>query len=187
MNRSSFAWHSFSILGKEARPAIPELVRIACTPRYRQGGKAAASILIHFQEDGLPGLITILRSPQAPGRRPAIDYFRWTGAAKLGTNANAAAEALVSCLDDADNLTRNDAAVALANLSIRPEVVVSALAKSAADPDTQVRSSSLAALAAYGDSASSAAPAVRKALDDPDPDVRTLAAYALDQVALKSK
>jgi hypothetical protein len=182
MNRSSFAQHSFYFLGKEARSAMPDLVRIASNPKHQQGGKAAASILIGFHEEGVHGFITILRSPQAPGRRPATDYFRVTGVAKLGTNANAAAEALASCLDDDDPLTRNDAAIALAKLAIRPGVVVPALAKSVTDPDAQVRISTLAALAAYGDSARSAMPAVRKALDDSDSDVRTMAAYAWDQV-----
>ena len=187
MNRFQFASQSFRDLGKNARPAIPDLVRIACNPKYQQGGKAAAYILIGFHEESLPGLITVLLTSQAPGRRPAIDYFRWNGVSKLGTNANAAVEALVLCLVDNDPLTRNDAVFALAKLAVRADVAVPALAKSVADPDAQVRSLSLAALAVYGDLAHSAAPVVRKALDDPDQHVREMARYALDQVDIKSK
>src|SRR5207302_7742534 len=103
-----------------------------------------------FREEAVPSLLTILRAPQAPGRRPAIDYFRWTGAAALGTNANPAAEALVLCLTDSDWHTRNDAALALAKLALLPQVTVPALAKTCADAVPDVRASSMQALAVFG-------------------------------------
>jgi hypothetical protein len=180
--RVDFARRGFYVLGRDARPAIPDLVRLAMNPKCRDGGRNAAYVLTHFGAEVVPELITILRSPLAPGRRPAIDYFGPTGAAAVGTNGSAVVEAIVPCLNDSDQYTRSHAALALGRLLLRPDVTVPALAKSCKDVTADVRESALIALALFGEAARPARPAIVRALRDSDVEVRAVAAVALEQI-----
>lgn len=180
--RFNFARDGIRTLGNDARPAIPDLLRLAKKPGCQRGGDAAASILIHFGEELQPQLIKILHSPNAPGRRPVIDHFQHIGAAALGTNANAAVEGLVLCLNDTDRYTRTHAILALGNLMLRPDIVVPALAKTCNDADPAVREAALGALSAYGEAARPGRAAVVQALHDSDAEVRAVAGMALEQI-----
>jgi HEAT repeat protein len=185
--RARLAWDGLHFLGPDARAAVPDLVKMASDSRYAQSGKTAVTILSGIGEEAVPGLLAILRKPQAPGRRSAIGYFHTTHTGDLGTNKNAAADALVLCLEDIDWHTRGDAAMALGNSSFRPETVISALVKSAEDPKGMVKICSLQALAEFGELARPATPVLLRALKDPDSGVRLVAAFALDQIAPEAK
>jgi hypothetical protein len=180
--RFNFASTGFWVLGRDARGAIPGLVRLAKNPKCRNGGRNAVDILTHLGDEAIPELIAILRAPVTAVRRPVIDYFHLLGTGGLGTNANAAAEAMVFCLNDSDHHIRSDAALALATFALRPKVVVPALAISCGDAVSEVRQSALSALAVFGEAARPARLAIVQALHDPDANVRSAAAMALEQI-----
>jgi hypothetical protein len=180
--RFEFAQRAFRTLGWDALPAMPALARLAKNPKSPRGGATAASILSHFGEEAVPELITILRSPRAPGRRTALDYFCPTQPAAVGTNGNEVIEVIIACLNDGDQYVRSHAALALGNLVRRPDIAVPALAKSCNDATADVRESAVIALALFGGASRPARPAIMKALHDTDGGVRAVAAIALEQI-----
>jgi hypothetical protein len=180
--RFYFASEAFRILGDEALPATPDLLMMAMKPGSRRRGANAAGILIQFGPALHPQLITILRCPNASGRRPVIDHFRQIGATAVGTNASPVVEGLVLCLKDGDPMIRGEAILALGDLMLRPDFAVPALVKTCADADPAIRAAALGALSHYGPAARPARAAIIAALHDPDAEVRAVADMALQKI-----
>ena len=181
---SMLACIGFQILGRQAKPAIPELIELAKDPKSPLGSYLAVSVLLTFRKDAIPGLLAILGNPQGTAWWPVMDHFRYGVRARdLGTNANTAVEILLRFLKDRNGTVRTAAARALGNLALQPEVVIPALAKSAEDSEWMVRARSVEALANFGELARPVTPIFLHALNDPDSQVRREATNTLLKVA----
>jgi len=179
VRRWDSAWLlGFEILGTNASEAIPELSRAASGDGTNYEGWNAILALRFLGKRALPPLLGVLTN------RAFVDGRRGHAAVcigTMGTDVSAAVPVLIGCLTD--DQVAEDAASALGNLALAPEVSVPALIKALHRGDERVRWSAAAALGRFGPEAVSAVPALRRALKDRDELVRRCAREALERIA----
>jgi len=173
--RFQAAGAGFRILGPQASPAIPDLIRLMDKP------KGPAYALSCIGRDGLPALLAALSNAQQPDR----DTIVWViGSMRdLGTNATPCVPVLIRCLDDKDRNVGNEAAIALGNLRLEPTLVVPVLTRRLQGTSRLKRSFLAHALGQYGEEARSAVDVLLDALNDSDLQVCEEATNALRQIA----
>lgn len=139
------AYEVLSVLGPEARCAIPELTRLAVTCRDASRAHLCVKALVNIGPEAVPGLTSIITHGQSEVRFYAIVFL-----AKFGTNAAPAVPALVKSLDDqADNVAYG-AAIALGLVGTSNPTVVSALTASLQSSNAWHRASAAMGLAGLG-------------------------------------
>ena len=189
LNCSMLARGGFQILGEEAAPAIPDLVRLLHGKNWASRERAAGALALI----GRPGFLPLLDAlsdtnyPSRGGVASTIGSMR-----ELGTNASPAVPLLICCIRDSDPATAISAIQALAKLRIEPETVVPALTNAFAAENTNVRHAAVRAFASgfgtlrLSDHANQAAPALRGMLNDPYFRVREEASNILAQIATEA-
>jgi hypothetical protein len=153
--RLRVAIEGFRILGTNASPAVPELIRLANNRGSPDPASVALTALTSVGEAGVHTLVAILSDPRDP-RRPAVANIIRN--ASLGTNAEVAVRLLSVCVADPDTSTAVAAAESLGDLRIKPEVSVPALAEGLRDPRDRVREVCARSLSRLGELARSALP-----------------------------
>jgi HEAT repeat protein len=173
---------AFSVLGSAARPAIPDLLKMADDRKSTSTAWLALYALANVGEDALPYLIGFLEGTNNANR---VESARYIGSFPLlRTNAAPAIPALLRCLQDKDAGVRCAAALALGRAALKPEVVVPALvATYQTAADWNVRRSCVSALGRFGPRARDADGLLVAALSDPKEIVRQSATNALKRVA----
>ena len=174
------ALEGFLALGSTARPAVPELTRLARDAKSEQVSYWALHALAYVGRDGLPPLIAAVRDPQHRNRPCAASMLGYAG--RHGADVSAAVPVLARCLQDPDEGVVA-AAEALGNLAIEPDISVPALAAALADRRGYVRYSAVVALEGFGKAARPAVPALLNAIKDSDNDVRSRAKQLLREIA----
>jgi HEAT repeat protein len=149
----------FLILGPDAAPAIPELVRIAINGTNVGSATWSVASLANIGPQPLPTLIAIAANTNAIGRLATIHEI-----GNLGTNARPALPLLVKWLDDVQSQAASYAAGALGELRLDPATSVPALTKCLQNADPQLRRAATFGLGRFGSDAKSAIPAVRSAM-----------------------
>jgi hypothetical protein len=130
-------------LGPTAKAAIPELTERLSERRISQTLRTFA--LAATGPEALPSMIGALTSSDPEVRLYTSSAFR-----NVSFDAEAAVPALVTCLSDPqDYRIRCEAAMALAHIRKRPEVVVPALTQNLSDTNETVRSLTASALARF--------------------------------------
>ena len=178
------AWmEGYAILGPAASSAIPELAELTkANPDTNYAGWNAILALRFLGEGALPPLLAVLTN------RTLVDGRRGNGAISIGTmrslgsDVNRAVPILVRCLQD--NEVAEDAALALGDLALSPELCVPALVKALARTDERVRWSAADALGRFGSAAKSAVPRLNRALSDRQELVRRCAREALKRIEM---
>jgi HEAT repeat protein len=175
------AW-GFEILGEAARPAIPDLLRVA-----DQGNPAssylATSALAFLGKDGLLPLLALMtNSPSMLGKEATMSAVRSLSQTQyLGTNAHPAVVLLIKYLSDP--LLAPSAAEVLGSLGLESDIIVPALAECTHSDNPELQIAAATSLARFGASARPAVPELLKMLDDPSASVRDEATNALQQIA----
>jgi HEAT repeats/PBS lyase HEAT-like repeat len=164
-----------SILGPEAKPAIPALARVLKNGDYTHD---AATALGKMGPDALPALTNAFTSGDAEARKEAVTIFQ-----RVPYDAQPAIPALLFCLKDSDAGVRIQATQSLASIGKQPRVVVPALMQALADTNSSIRFFAINALRRFGENAKPAMPRLVAALQDADPQVRRAVSYALKQIA----
>jgi hypothetical protein len=177
---ASAALEGFRILGAEASPTIPELMRMT------KDGKTPANTLEGAQyalafigEDALGPVLAAVGDPNCPNR----EHFVWSiylmGAYHRPTNGTAAVPVLIQCLKDKDLEVAAIASMSLGMLRLEPNLVVPALTECLQHPDARVRSAAAKSLGRFADQARSAVPSLLSALNDTNVLVSMTASNAL--------
>lgn len=166
------------ILGPEAEPAIPNLVRAANASNYYVS-KAATVGLAQIGERGINALITIIEDPKHPYRVIAAEALASVDRAK----SDSATTVLIRLVCDRDTKLAIAAAYTLGDLNSEPQIVVPALSRGVADPRPIVRMNAVKALGMFEERARPAVPVILNACNDTDPFVRYEATNALRAVA----
>ncbi len=169
---------AFRCLGPDADTAIAQLSSLLQTSTVRQVAVRAACCLASLGDKGAFPLLTGITNQSARFRDECLSQVP-----HLGSNALPLIPSLVECLKDQDPWFSAATATILANLKLRPEIVVPALIQSLRSKDLVLRRSAAVALIGFGSSARSAAPALQEALADPDADLRQDARMALHHIA----
>jgi hypothetical protein len=168
----------FIILGPQAGPAVPDLVRLA-RKQNGAGAQAATAVLGYLGRDALPELLVL-----------AGDYqFRYRGEAmvalsqmsSLGTNAHPVVVFLLDTIQK--DLTEYGAVDVVGRLGLESVACVPVLKACLASPVPFRRMFAAKSLEAFGAEARVAVPELRKLLDDSDHDVRWSATNALKVIA----
>jgi hypothetical protein len=174
------AFCGFVILAANAKPAIPELARMANDgkPHSKQAMRSLTSIGL----DAVPSLVAMAVDPKSPGRTHAA--FCAASVPGIGTNAIPILPLLIQILQDKNSKdTAVRAAIALGQLTIEPDMIVAALTNSLRDSSLLVRYVSAVSLGQLGEKARIAIPALVNALSDSDLSTRRAATNALLQIA----
>jgi HEAT repeat protein len=180
---------AFTALGTQARPAIPDLIKLL-TPAYEAAhqseigrlkdmqANAAASILRGMGGAAIPPVIGALSSKDRE--------VRFGVAMTLGdfhSHAKEVIPSLIKALEDQDKDVRWRAARSIGDLRQMPDVSVPALAKIVRDdPEGNVRSYAIMALGKFGADATASIPDLNKATSDPEPFIGYYAQEALKMI-----
>ena len=177
----------FVILGPEAKPAIPDLIKI-----IGRDSNWPAMALSYVGPDVVPPLIELLqtnRTADSGGNRrrgvfPRRDReYAIMTLNMLGTNAEAALPVLMQCYGDEAKRSRADVASALARIGLnQPEVIVPALIYLLANSNGFGQLEAAEALGSLGNKAESAIPALLLAGQSKDAQLQIAAAVAIKKI-----
>lgn len=168
----------FDILGSDARPAIPELTRLAIESRNETRVFRCARALVAIGPEGVSGLITIISAPNCKAR-----YAAAAVTSGLGSNAAPAIPILLRSASDPDDRLACAASETLGDVALSPSLVIPALTSTLQSTNAYRRASAARGLAGFGVAAKSAAPDLQQALTDPTQIVRQQATNALLRIA----
>ena len=177
--------YAFAFLGSAARPAIPELTRLARTSSGPDRAQRCADSLAYIGRESIPSLLSLATKGPPVTRRCAIDALaRFAG----DPAAAAVVPVLITCLDDTNKVVPIYGAAELTLLSLRlPAVVAPALTNALRSPSARTRLRVVQCLLlfeAFADTrlpseVPAMLPAVRAAMRDPDREVRVGATNVL--------
>jgi HEAT repeat protein len=184
------AW-SFSVLRRDAAPAVPALTRLMNDRRRPEVSERAMVALSCIGEAGFGSLLAGVTNRAFPNRAVAARCIWSIGT--FGTNALAAIPVFVHCLKDGDQEVARHAALVLGDITPRCGAAVLALEEALHDPRVPVRAAATASLTKFlNDRRDESVPAplrttfdyalrlLTEASKDTDPTVRAIARRALN-------
>jgi HEAT repeats len=166
---------ALDVLGPDAKPALPRLVKLFyATDDPKQAAIAISGI-------GPAGWIELTKAIADTNDNRAISGI-WAlgmhGAAAPGT-----VDALIHSLANTNSGAIGPlAAWALGEIKQNPDQVIPALTAALQSPHQDIRWSSADSLAKFGNQSTNALPALLKALEDPDRNVRTYATNSIKKI-----
>jgi hypothetical protein len=173
--------YAFGMLNAAARPAIPELTRLARTSSDPERAYCCAASLASIGPETIPSLLSLATNSPPWTRYHAIGWLK-----RLARDPEAAlvVPVLIHCLDDTNTYPPIDGAVEGVLLAIDPGVVIPALANALQSPSVRTRRGALVCLWGFQSQDAtnvppSTVPVLRAAMRDPDLEVRTVASNIL--------
>jgi HEAT repeat protein len=176
--RSKRAELAFQILGETARPAIPELTRLALTTRDPERADRCIDALSSIGPASLPSFIKIMTNGSYRAQFSAVESLP-----AVGTDHTPAMPALIKCLTGKHEDLGFRAAQTLTESSIPEATLVPALTNALTTASPAGRARIYRCLCWLDVPARAAVPAIRAGLSDPNGDVRTNASYAANRIA----
>jgi HEAT repeat protein len=164
----------FEALGKEAAPAVPELIKML---NDEQTEYPAVLALSAIGPSAVPLLMQTLTNRSAFTRMGALQALSFMH------GAEEAIPGLLRCLDDPEPAVRGEAAFALGDMRKQPDRVVPKLMERLADTNSSVRADAAVALGLFGAQARMAVPKLMELQNDSSIEVRQQAIAALKKVA----
>lgn len=165
----------FLLLGEKARPAIPELTRLALTSSDYGRADRCIIALSHLGPEALPSVIEMLTN--------GPPHTRWAAISLVSAfeNAEAAVPILIELLADGSSLIADQAGQTLGRLD--RSAVIPSLSNAMQSASAQTRLRAVRCVLFVEPSVSEAVPALRPMLTDPDFGVRQMTTNALLQIA----
>jgi HEAT repeat protein len=163
--------YAFRFLGAVARPAIPQLTRLARSSSDQQRAERCADSLACIGPEAIPSLLSLATNGPPMTRWYAIaalEYFA------RDPSAIPAVPVLIKCFGDRNDEIGNKAADILSQLDL-PAVVVPALTNALRSPSARTRMWAVRCLGWHHEDAVSAIPLLRVAMRDPSYGVRVAA------------
>jgi len=178
LSRSKRAKLAFNILGATARPALPELTRLALTTRDPERAETCVDALACIGPEALPSFIEILGSANYRARFSALESIP-----ALHVDNTPAMHAMITCLTDRNENLGSRAAQTLSESDIPESTLVPALTNALKTASPPARARIYRCLCWLEVPARSAIPAIRAGLSDKNGEVRTNAVYAAQRIA----
>lgn len=178
--RADLAEYGFSLIGPEARPAIPDLVQALV--RNQSQTYILTSLLRGIGDESLPPLVTVLTNRANP-KELRVESIRWI----LSTHIinEFAVSNLVKCLHDQERDVAVEAAFALAHERLEPDVIIPFLTNAVHTTSSKDLDRCAVAehLNEYGRAARPALPTLIELMTDPSDHVRKSATNAIAHIA----
>lgn len=168
------AEHVFSMLGPAAKPAIPELVRLAITAKGETRVGRCARTLAEIGPEALPAFADIVGNPKTIDRGYVIEQASHLDGLSVPL--------MLKTLSDPDPNAAAWAATCLGFMHLSNSTVIPALVAMLQGTNAMVRCSAQGALARFGPDARPAIPALMQTLSDPETNVRLEAVIALHHI-----
>lgn len=177
--RSQRSGLAFGILGEAARPAIPELTRLARASADPKRAELCAASLAHIGPEAIPSLLSLATN--------GPPWTRWHAIGALEPFAGDPVVApvvpmLINCLDDTNRHYCVAGPAARLLTSISPALALPALTNALRSPSARIRLGATQCLGAFKDEAPTVIPTLRAAMSDPDPKVRGAATNSLRRI-----
>jgi HEAT repeat protein len=167
---------AFSILGTNARPAIPELAELLNDGKISCG---AAEILTKID----PKTASIFFSEAITNHNLDTRICVASYVVNLGTNAAIILPGLLECLNDKSPVLRSVSVESLGAINMQPNTVVPAIIEKLKDENGAVRFEAARALGKFGVNANAAISELSQiATNDPEKSIRAVATGALKQI-----
>jgi hypothetical protein len=193
--RAMSAAVTFSVLGTNAYPSIPELKAILANPTNGFACVVAERALTRIGPDGFAAVLEVIANPELPQRGELMQgELLSTSLARpsemppgqadpnFRINSKQAAPVLLKCLEDKDSFVR-EWAITLLRIS-DPDSTVPAFTNFLQESlPPAIYHQAIESLAAYGEQAHAAVPFLLSRLHDADPDIRAETTNALMQIA----
>ena len=176
--RSQRAELAFWILGETARPAIPELTRLALTTRDPERVDRCVEALAHIGSASMPSFVRILSNGTYRAQFSALELLP-----ALHSDNTPATQAMIKCLTGKHEDLGFRAAQTLSESSIPEATLVPALTNALQTASPAARARIYRCLCWLQVPARAAIPAIRAGLHDPNGEVRTNATYAAERIA----
>lgn len=185
-DRARAAAAAFGALGDEARPAIPELVRLMNDPTMPNASTHAVFALGAIGPAATSALAAQLANTNSANRAEVIRMFIWNP--DLATNNTSIVPSLVNCLNDSDPQLRFFATTALGQIADQyqpaPHLVLPAVTDYLqTNPGNGGRAWSAKVIGAYGELARDKVPLLIELAHDQSDFVRAIATNALMKIA----
>ena len=175
---------AFECLGSVARPAIPELTRLARTSSDPRRADRCAASLTFIGPEAIPSLLSLATNAPPWTRYEAVDCL---GRFVHDTEGEQTVPVLISCLGDSNTRWPIDGKAEDDLLSIGPVLVVPGLTNALQSPSAATRLGAAHCLLAFQDLGDSrlpreiptVVPTLRTLMRDPDYQVRDIATNIL--------
>jgi len=178
-SRGELAIHGLMLLGRQARPAIPVLIRSLVVHGVGNDGWPITEVLASIGEESLPPLVAIMtNSANSPQLRAAAVF--WIESMHI-TNSFVTSN-LVACLHGAETEVARQAAYVLAGAQLEPEAVLPFLTNVVHHTNSNIRLTVIDSISQYGIAAHSALPTLLELLKDSDLRVRRAATDAVIKI-----
>jgi hypothetical protein len=176
--RAERSQYAFECLGGVARPAIPELTRLARASSDPKRADRCAAALAFIGPEAIPSLLSLATNGPPWTRRSALDCLERFASDPEGEQA---VPVLISCLGYTNTDYNIDGAAQRILLDLRPAVAVPVITNALQSPSARARLNAIACLLLYENTAPALVPvpALRAAMRDPDYQVRDLATNIL--------
>jgi len=176
--------HAFEVLGAIARPALPELTRLARTSSDPERAGRCAISLSYIGREAIPSLLSLVTNSPPWTRWYAIEMLEHFASDPM---AAPLVPLVISCLDDTNTYYPIDSPAGSLFERIGPAVAVPALTNALQSPSirTRRRAASFLWELQFTEATNvppSAEPALRKAMLDPDVEVRNVASNVLRRI-----
>jgi hypothetical protein len=176
--RSERAELAFHILGETARPAIPELTRLAISMQDPDRADRCINALAYIGPASLPSFTRIMMNGTYRAQFSALEWF-----AAVDADKTPAVPAMIKCLTGKHEDLGFRAAQTLSESSIPEATLVPALTNALKTASPAGRARIYRCLFWLHVPARAAVPAIRAGLSDANRDVRTNAVYAAQRIA----
>jgi hypothetical protein len=178
--RSERAEMAFRILGEAARPAIPELSRLARTSSDPWRAKRCADSLASIGPEAIPSLLSLATNGPPWTRYWALEVLQSFAAGPEGVQT---VPVIMNCLGDTNTYNVGGAAQGLL-LALPPAIQIPAITNALQSPSARARLNAITCLWMWADDAPAMVPvpAVRAAMRDQDYQVRDMATNILSRM-----
>lgn len=179
--RAERSEYAFEFLGTVARPAIPELTRLARTSSGRWRAERCAAALAFIGPEAIPSLLSLATNAPPWARYWALSVLQRFTSDPEGEQT---VPVLISCLGYTNTDYNIDGAAQGILSSLRPAVAVPVITNALQSPSARARLNAITCLSLYEHGAPGVipVPALRAAMRDPDYQVRETATNILRRI-----
>jgi HEAT repeat protein len=181
--RAFAALNGFRILGNQAKPATPELVRLANATKAKDGTHLAVLALAYTGQDGVDALAAMLQDSAGANQYRAQVLESIATAHSYGTDVSAAIPGILACLGgESEYMSRCADQFLLYRIPLDPRHLIPPVTNALPNLNASTQVATLRILGSLGETARPAVPVIIDLLNSGDARTRKAATNALHHI-----